>query len=430
MKLLLFTGAGASVELGIPAMRRMAEELHAHLKIQKLPEDIFDRFNKLIQDADYDVEKLIELVDSLESGEKARQEIGIEIDNDLLRAVCTMRWETEWYIQHACEQIKDLEAYVLWGTALRRISNQNICFVTTNYDRSIEIGCRYTSKKLDDGFSDFDGQEYAQWKGINDTSYLKILKIHGSTDWYLGEDNLVYKLKHPMPLYGDLSISSKNSEIPKMTSAIVLPTREKKINQPPYPDLNTNFRNAARGAEIAVFIGTSLRDPDIKDIFQQCSNKIPTYLVSIEQSQLNLLSNSQAKIILQTASEFLISTLPKFLDNADPKYLDEISMIKCNEERSVLPWLVTAGDNQQSQDVICNSIERLADNNISIDLSYFKSLLKHEDSTIRCYALALVPNSVDCEALLNTAEDLAAAEPNGKFANELSTLKQMMKKDT
>ena len=427
MNLLIFTGAGASVELGIPAMRRLAEDLHTHLKIQNLPKNIFNRFNELIHNADYDVENLIEIVDSLESGEKARQEIGMEIDGNLLNTVRTMRWETEWYIQHVCEQIKDFEAYSLWGAALKRSNNHNIFFVTTNYDRSIEIGCRYSSKKIDDGFSDFDGQEFAQWKGINDKSSLKVLKIHGSTDWYLGEDNVVYKLKHPMPLYGDLSISSKNSDIPKMTSAIVLPTREKRINQPPYPDLNTNFRNAARDAEIAVFIGTSLRDPDIKDIFQKCSKIIPTYLVGIDRSQPSLLSNSQAKIILQTASEFLISTLPKFLDNADPKYLDEISEIEKNDERAVLPWIVTAGDNQQSQEAICDSIEKLADNNISIDLSFFQSLLEHDDSTIRCYALALVPNSVDCEVMLNTAENLATAEPNGTFANELSNLKEIMK---
>lgn len=421
MNLLLFTGAGASVELGVPAMRRLVEDLHTHLRTQNLPEDVFEHFNKLIHDADYDVENLIELVDGLEGGEIARQVVGIGIDETLLSAVRAMRWETEWYIQHACEQIKDFEAYSLWGAALRRSNNHNIIFVTTNYDRSIEIGCRYSSKIIDDGFADFDGQEFAQWKGINDESSLKILKIHGSTDWYLGEDNFVYKLKHPMPLYGDLSISSVNTNIPRMTSAIVLPTMEKKTNQPPYPDINTNFRNAARDAEVAVFIGTSLRDPDIKDIFRKCADKIPTYLVGIDQDQSILPSNSHAKIISQTASEFLISTLPKFLDNGDQKYLDEISEIENNDKRAVLPWMVTAGDNQQVLEAICASIEKLADNNISIDLPFFQSLLKHDDFTIRCYALALVPNSVDCEEMLSTAEDLASKEPDGIFANELSS---------
>lgn len=92
--------------------------------------------------------------------------------------------------------------------------------------------------------------------------------------------------------------------------------------------------------------------------------------------------------------------------------------------------MVTAGDNQQVLEAICASIEKLADNNISIDLPFFQSLLKHDDFTIRCYALALVPNSVDCEEMLSTAEDLASKEPDGIFANELSRLKEILEKGT
>ena len=253
MKLILFTGAGASVELSVPSMRLMAENLHAHLKMQKLSENIFRSFNDMLQDANYDVEKLIETVDRLERGEIARREINYKLDEDLLKTVRTMRQETEWYIQHTCEQIKESEACALWEAALRRCNGHDVCIITTNYDRSIEIGCMYTSIKIDDGFADFDSQEFAPWKGIIDSSPLKIIKIHGSTDWYQGEDNLVYKLKHPMPLYGDLSISSNSNNIPKMASAMVLPTREKKISQPPYPDLITGFRNAAKNAEIAAY---------------------------------------------------------------------------------------------------------------------------------------------------------------------------------
>ena len=427
MKLILFTGAGASVELGVPSMRLMAENLHAHLKMQKLSENIFSSFNAMLQEADYDVEKLIETVDSLESGEIARQKIGYEADEDLLKTVRTMRQETEWYIQHKCEQIKEGEACALWNAALRRCKRHDVCIITTNYDRSIEIGCMYTAIEIDDGFADFDSREFATWKGITDNSKLKIIKIHGSTDWYQGEDNLVYKLKHPMPLYGDLSISSNSINIPKLASAMVLPTREKKISQPPYPDLITGFRNAAKDADIAVFLGTSLRDPDILDVFRQCANRIPTYMVNIDQSWKKLLPNPNAKSILQTASEFIVSTLPKFLEISDPEYLNEISINEVNEQRTILPWLVMMRDKKQSRDTICNSIEKLADNNISIDFHMLKPLLEHEDHTVRNYSLALIPNSIDSQLALNTAEDLATAEPNGKFANELTTLKDMMK---
>ena len=98
---------------------------------------------------------------------------------------------------------------------------------------------------------------------------------------------------------------------------MVLPTNEKKINHPPHPDLVTDFRNAARSAEIAFFVGTSLRDPDILDIFRQCSARIPTYLVNRRKVDPNGGGDVVNRTIVDTTSGFLISTLPKFLKTED-----------------------------------------------------------------------------------------------------------------
>lgn len=99
-----------------------------------------------------------------------------------------------------------------------------ICFATTNYDRSIELGGRLSEVSIDDGFAVCDGREIARWKGIDAGSALQLVKIHGSTDWYRGNDGHVYKLRHPMPLYGNLAVMEDEGDRPKMTSALVLPT--------------------------------------------------------------------------------------------------------------------------------------------------------------------------------------------------------------
>ena len=77
MKVLLFTGAGASVELGVPAMRPMVQDLHNHLRGQGIAEEVFGRFDARLNDVDYDVEKLIESIDGLERGEREKQD-GLE----------------------------------------------------------------------------------------------------------------------------------------------------------------------------------------------------------------------------------------------------------------------------------------------------------------------------------------------------------------
>lgn len=428
MNLLLFTGAGASVELGVPAMRRMVEELHGYLRNQNLSPNVLGSFESLLSQADYDMETLIEKVDGIESGSRHQRDLGLGFDESLFQAVRTIRSEAEWFVQHACERIREIEAARFWGAALRRLENLKITFATTNYDRSIEIGCSYCEVAIDDGFHTFGDREFAEWKGISAISSIKLLKIHGSTDWYQGEDSAVYKLKHPMPLYGDLAVSGTGSATPKMTSAIVMPTREKRINQPPYPDLVTEFRNAAKEADVAIFVGSSLRDPDLHDLCSQCASRIPTYLVSRSGKFPNVTLPSMAKVIAQSASEFIISTLPQATSSSGLEELDRLSMAKTENRPSVLSWLVTALDDQETSVNVSNSIERLADNQIAIDIVDLRPLLEHTDPTVRNYALALVPSSSDRDQALALAEEIAAKEPESSFATELGALKHLMEK--
>ena len=105
--------------------------------------------------------------------------------------------------------------------------------------------------------------------------------------------------------------------MPSMKSAMVLPTREKKVNHPPYPDLVADFRNAGRSVEVALFVGTSLRDPDILDIFDQSRRRIPTYIIGMGLESEVHECIDQDKMIVQTTSEFVISSFPRFLKEAN-----------------------------------------------------------------------------------------------------------------
>ena len=143
MKVLLFMGAGASVEIGIPAMRAMARELHSHLANQKLSPTVLERFQAMLSDAGYDIEHLIEAVDGIVDGNAQQKKLGFSVNEELDNVACVMRQEAEWYVQHVCERLREEDARVLWSAALRRTAGHEICFATTNYDRSLEIGGRF-----------------------------------------------------------------------------------------------------------------------------------------------------------------------------------------------------------------------------------------------------------------------------------------------
>ena len=429
MRILLFTGAGASVELGIPGMRRMVEEFHGNLRNLRLSEKVVGRFEDMLPLADYDMENLIENVESLERGQQSQSDLGFETNDQLLRTTRAMRWEAEWFVQHACERLRAVDAKIMWAPTLRRIGSHEVCVATTNYDRSIEIACGFSKLSFNDGFEALSDVEIARWQGLSGQrdSSLRLLKIHGSTDWYRGGDGSIYKLRHPMPLYGNLALSFLDREVAadlKMTSSMILPTREKRTTLPPYPDLITDFRTCARETDLAIFVGTSLRDPDLHDVCRQCAQRgIPTYLVTLDTS----LEVPHVKRIIETASGFLTSTLPRFLAGGDLSFLDACSngTRRTVGTESILGLLVSALEGTGEPDAVCGAIDRLVDLGAMLDLSDIRKLLKDNDLSVRKYALALIPQSVDRAEAMTLARDVAASDPDSSLAEELQMMESL-----
>ena len=311
------------------------------------------------------------------------------------------------------------------------MGTHTLCIATTNYDRSIEIACSTWKVPFDDGFEALDDVEVAGWQGLVEVpdGTLRLLKIHGSTDWYKGDDGHVYKLRHPMLLYGNLTLSLVHEGLEltrSMTSNLILPTREKRTTLPPYPDLITDFRNFARETEIAIFVGTSLRDPDLYDVCEQCVRRgVPTYSVTVDA---NLDVPTNVKKIIETASGFLTSTLPRFLASSDSKFLDACSNGSCRVvgTKSVLESLVAALDSSNEPDTICQAIDRLVDCRVMLDLVDIRRLLSNEDVAVRKYALALIPESVDREKAMAIAQDFAQSDKDSTFGEELQMLKDLI----
>ena len=64
MKILVFCGAGASVELGVPDMRAMILGFHFDLVQRRVAASAAARLGELVKDDRFDIESLIEDVDA------------------------------------------------------------------------------------------------------------------------------------------------------------------------------------------------------------------------------------------------------------------------------------------------------------------------------------------------------------------------------
>ena len=149
MRILIFAGAGTSVELGVPAMMGMAIEFAAHAEQWNVQPALVQQTLAEHQDVEYLIEVLDKVCGARESIE-ALSSSQVELSHFV-----TVRSEIEWFVQHVAERVNARDATLMWGPVLRAVKSHEASFVTTNYDRAIELAANAEGVHLADGFARF-----------------------------------------------------------------------------------------------------------------------------------------------------------------------------------------------------------------------------------------------------------------------------------
>jgi hypothetical protein len=417
VKLLLFAGAGTSIELGVPGMCGLAEEFGQYCKQWDVEPDLVDP----ILGANLDIEHLIEELDRASTARSALgtvPEIAATIDRfDKVRA------EVEWFVQHSAERVVPHEAQVLWGSTLRIPPFVNLTIVTTNYDRAIELAAHSEGLYLDDGFRRFDHRETAPWVGFqSDDRQIPFIKLHGSTDWYSdASSGRPIKLRHPMPLFGRAALELADGH--KLGSSLVLPSREKLLTRDPYPRLSQAFLNACDRADVAIFVGSSLRDAHTRSAAEAIAAKAHLFIVNPEGATFGI---ENAKAVAQCASRFLISTLPDAYTKPDvAAALIASSTEKKAYRTGILHEVRQSLDPSISPSNRCTSLELLDSQSVVLPAPLLQKLIEDADASVARYALGLIPLSSSRRQLLHTATTSAHAGTS-PFSDDLTLLKAMI----
>ncbi len=426
MRVLIFAGAGTSFELGVPTMRPMVEQFRDHLHDLTLPAIVIEKIDRLVGDGSKDMEHAIDVIDRREGGYEAMVELGENPNESEIAPYRTIRQEAEWFVQHCCEQINAEAAVRMWSPVLRAASDVELTIASTNYDRAVEIAASRLSLPLEDGFEDFSGQEITRWSGFGDTKSIRLLKLHGSTDWYRGPKDEVLKLRHPMPLFGRLKVIHADVTEGALQSALVLPSREKVVTLAPFQELAAEFRQRAKAADVAIFVGSSLRDPHMRDVCISCVHSIPTFVVSRSGDFEDGAVPDGAVILRQSAGRFLVSTMPKFLRDQDEAVLSRAAENKGPDKSKVLAWLVMACDEGSDPEARCAAIEDLANANVSLSCEELMLLLRSSNADVSIFGLGLVSVSMDKELLLSEARKISEEKQDPNFSSELDTLHSLM----
>ena len=425
MKILVFAGAGTSIELGVLAMKGLATDFLSHVRQWKVQPAIVDSLMGPVRD----LEGLIEKVDQICDAHDSLDLLDVDM-SQLGPRVATVRREVEWFVQHVAERIAASDANLMWGPILRCSKSHQIVFVTTNYDRAIEVAANVEGLHLDDGFAETSSNETAPWIGFRrNPGGLKLIKLHGSTDWYRDEPSRrAIKLRHPMPLFADGTLVFDGRQL---TAALVLPSREKILTREPYPWLSHEFLSAGDGSEIVVFVGSSLRDPHIRQAAEAWAERTPVFVVAPDGE---LQAVSGANFIRETASEFLISTLPNALESHDPV---ACLQHRCHstggveetqetlKDNGILSVVRVALDEESDAGSRCEAVGQLVDMGATLPSTWVEGLINQENPALARHALGLIMDSSEHQELTRIASE-SPHMGNGPFHDEYRMLREVM----
>ncbi len=421
MKVLLFAGAGTSMELGVPGMIGMGEEFLDHAKQWEVGPDLVEK----IMRSSLDVEHLIEALDLICTARSSLETIGQDIVP--LERVDKVRAEVEWFVQHAAERVVGKDAQLMWGPVLRAATSVDLTLVTTNYDRAIELAANAEQVRLDDGFGQFDQGETATWVGFDpEIGHPLLVKLHGSTDWYSeGQLASPTKLRHPMPLFGRAVLHLAGGQ--DLGSALVLPSREKLLTHDPYPRLSQTFLNAADCCDIAIFVGSSLRDHHIRSAARTTAHRVPVFVVNPDGDTYEI---ENAQPIKQFASTFLIATLPNALMAPNPVAdLESSVMARSNDDKGILVAVRQALDTNAPADLRCRALEELDDMEVTLDAFLLRQLIGDADPKVARYSLGLISLSAARDTLIRETNALPNASEHA-FRDDLQLLREMVTKQS
>jgi hypothetical protein len=416
VKILLFSGAGASMELGVPGMIGMGEQFLDYSKQWNVEPDLVQK----IMGSSMDVEYLIDALDCICTARSPLETIGQE--NVSFDRVDKIRAEVEWFVQHVAERVVGKDAQLMWGSVLRVATSEKLILVTTNYDRAIELAANAENVSLDDGFVDFNQGEAASWLGFGQAPGRPLLiKLHGSTNWY--EDrmsNSPIKLRHPMPLFARATLRLIEGQ--ELGSALVLPSREKLLMHAPYPRLSQAFLNASDSCDIAIFVGSSLRDHHIRDAAQTTACRVPLFVVNPDGDSFGL---EHVKTIKQYASTFLIATLPSALRSSNTEEALKVLTDQHHHDRPILNAVRQALDTNSPTNARCQALEELDEAGIMLDSFLLRELLAAEDPSVARYSLGLLSLSATRDALIEEAANTQHAK-DPAFQEDLRLLREMV----
>lgn len=266
---IFFLGAGASVAARVPTTRKFVEKFREHLvnfSEGEMPSG-FHPFFDALEKPDDDVEALLELlhqhreIEEKPLGKTIELKEGVNPKNaeDLLNRLESFIHQTCYVRRKNVDHLDPLVAFL-------EASEKPLDIFSVNYDTAIEVYCFTHGLEFNNGFQRTWAPESLKQdeEGID----INLYKLHGSATWWLTEEGRLVEIPLELHAAGARTYYGSQAE-----SLIVYPYDPKKKVPISTLDLLPILRDKLENADVAVVVGYSFRDEEIREIFLDAGRK-------------------------------------------------------------------------------------------------------------------------------------------------------------
>ena len=325
-------GAGASYPFGIPMMRELYTEFAAYIEAKRphcsaMMEQIAGGI-----DTTWDLEGLISQLDKIRAVRDGLGVLDRSTEQDLLedlKIADELRGYLDAYLIEICERFSRSKVADKLSKFVEFCDSHDATVFSTNYDRLIETACDAIAVPCIDGFEQNSNRPESAWLGeLNQSNGVKLLKLHGSVNWYREESSgKIFRLEkgYSLPSHEYRLTHGDRALRPLM----IIPTLEKVVLQNPYATLLTEFSDALRETKVLIVIGSSMRDKHIRNTIGTRSTGLEIILVNPHPESYSAAFGDGTNVHL------LPIGMEQFIDVGLPMLVDALGRHSTEEEGEV-----------------------------------------------------------------------------------------------
>ncbi len=282
LKVGFLLGAGASFPFGIPMMTELYSGFVAYVRKKRPHCDSLLQQIETKSGRSLDIESLISNLDRIRAIREGMRILD-KADNELDPNVETadeLRGYLDAYLVEVCERFDVGPVDDILSAFVKFCHERNAFVFSTNYDRLIETAADRCSLPCIDGFEQSSNRPESRWVGkFEDSTGLKLIKLHGSVNWYREEgSDEIFRLERGYSLPSHEYRLTRDQQA--LRPLMIIPTLEKAVLENPYSSLLTTFSDALKIIDVLFIIGNSMRDVHIRNTIDVRRTGLEIFLIN------------------------------------------------------------------------------------------------------------------------------------------------------